>query len=121
MNSFEVNLKEQVQTCETKFRELNESLQESLVNVDVGQREVKSCQEEIKKLQNKLKESKISHEKFIGNGSKMVFNTGLTIGQFNALWKFLEPELCTPKRNGISQKNELFVVLGLHYKDLADR
>ena len=113
-------------TCEAKFRELNESLQESLVNVDAGQREVKSCQEEIKKLQNKLKESEFSHEKFIGNDSKVVFYTGLSSEQFNALWKFLEPELCTPKCNGISQKNELFVVLvkcrlGLHYEDLADR
>jgi hypothetical protein len=57
----------------------------------------------------------------------MIFYTGLSRKQFNALWEFIEPELSTPIRKYISQKNELFVAvlvkcrLGLEFEDLADR
>ena len=65
-------------------------------------------------------------EKFISDDSKMIFYTGLSRKQFNALWEFIESELSTPIRKDISQKNELFAVLvkcrlGLEFEDLADR
>ena len=73
-----------------------------------------------------MKESEFGYEKFVGDDNKMVLYTGLTSEQFNALWNFLQPEICTPARKGINQKNELFVVLvrcrlGLQYEDLAVR
>ena len=92
------NLKEQVCEVEKKNNELFSSL---LTTVE----EVKSCKEEIKQLENKLKETEFTHRKFIGSSSKMLFYTGLTNNQFNALWDFLEPEICTPKRENISQKD----------------
>ena len=58
---------------------------------------------------------------------KMIFYTGLSRKQFNALWEIIEPELSTAAiRKDISQKNELFAVLvkcrlGFEFEDLADR
>ncbi|XP_028416068.1 uncharacterized protein LOC114539654 [Dendronephthya gigantea] len=68
--------------------------------------ELKSCKEEIGVLKNQLKESKFSHERFIGDDNKMLFYTGLTNEQFHTLWAFIEPEMCS---------------LALQYEDLADR
>ena len=77
-------------------------------------------------LQNKLNQQQFGYEKFISDDSKMIFYTGLSRKPFNALWEFIEPELSTPIRKDISQKNELFAVLvkcrlGLEFEDLADR
>ena len=77
-------------------------------------------------LQNKLISQQFGCEKYIGDDSKMTFYTGLSSEQFNALWEFIEPELCTPIRKNISQKNEFFATLvrcrlGLEFEDLADR
>ena len=63
-------------------------------------------------MQNKLiNQQQFGYEKIISVDSKMIFYTGLSSEQFNALWEFIEPELCTPIRKNISQKNELFAVL----------
>ena len=76
--------------------------------------------------QNKLISQQFGCEKYIGDDSKMTFYTGLSSEQFNALWEFIEPELCTPIRKNISQKNEFFATLvrcrlGLEFEDFADR
>ena len=78
-------------------------------------------------MQNKLiNQQQFGYEKFISDDSKTIFYTSLNSEQFNALWELTEPELCTPIRKNISQKNELFAVLvkcrlGLEFEDLADR
>ena len=123
----EVNsLQVQVQEFEKKIEKLKNSLDYSLANTNTANQKVEACKEDIRLLEQKLIESTFGHEKFVGNDDKMLFYTGLTNDQFNALWQFLEPEICTPKRDKISRKNELFAVLlkcrlGLQNEDLADR
>ena len=102
------------------------SFKEQVSKLQEVHEEVKSCRKEIEELENRLKESKFTHERFAGDDNKMLFYTGLTNEQFNTLWAFLEPEICTPKRENISRKDELFAVLikcrlALQYEDLADR
>ena len=109
------NLKEQLHDLEEKLaseKEMNEKLRKYAHESEV--------------LQNKLNQQQFGYEKFISDDSKMIFYTGLSRKQFNALWEFIEPELSTPIRKDISQKNELFAVLvkcrlGLEFEDLADR
>ena len=98
------NLKEQLHDLEEKLasekdkeKEMNEKLRKYVHESEV--------------LQNKLNQQQFGYEKFISDDSKMIFYTGLSRKQFNALWEFIEPELSTPTRNDISQKNELFAVL----------
>ena len=124
MNSLQV----QVQEFENKIEKLKNSLDKSLANTNTNtaNQKVEACKEDIRLLEQKLIESRFGHEKFVGNDDKMLFYTGLTNDQFNALWQFLEPEICTPKRDKISRKSELFAVLlkcrlGLQNEDLADR
>ena len=110
---------------EKKQIEVN-SFKEQVSKLQEVHEEVKSCRKEIEELENRLKESKFTHERFAGDDNKMLFYTGLTNEQFNTLWAFLEPEICTPKRENISRKDELFAVLikcmlALQYEDLADR
>lgn len=84
--------------------------------------EVKNCRKEIKVLENQLKQRKFTHERFMGDDNNMLFYTGLTNDQFNTLWAFLGPQICTPRFENISRKDELFAVfikcrLSLQYKD----
>ena len=114
------NLKEQLNALEEKLA--SEKVKEKDMN-----EKLRKYEHERKDLQNKLiNQQQFGYEKFISDDSKMIFYTGLSSEQFNALWELIEPELCTPIRKNISQKNELFAVLvkcrlGLEFDDLAER
>ena len=86
----EVNsLQVQVQEFENKIEELKNSLDNSLANTNTANQKVEACKEDIRLLEQKLTETTFGHEKFVGNDDKMLFYTGLTNDQFNALWQFL--------------------------------
>ena len=120
------NLNEQLVNKEIKIQDFQNLLQESTPNTGMEHNKVDVCEADIIRLQNELQEREFNIERFINDDIKMVFYTGLNSEQFNSFWEFVEPEISTPKRKGISRKNELFAVLvklrlGLQYEDLADR
>ena len=121
--------KKQVDFDNLKKKQLN-VLEEKLASEKAKEKEMngklRKYEHESNVLQNKLISQQFGCEKYIGDDSKMTFYTGLSSEQFNALWEFIEPELCTPIRKNISQKNEFFATLvrcrlGLEFEDLADR
>ena len=115
------NLKEQLNALEEKLASEKAKEKDMNEKLKIMNMKVKFC-----KINLLINSSLAMYEKFISDDSKMIFYTGLNSEQFNALWELIEPELCTPIRKNISQKNELFAVLvkcrlGLEFEDLADR
>ena len=65
-------------------------------------KKLRKYERESKVLQNKLiNQQQFGYEKFISDDSKMIFYTGLSSEQFNALWELIEPEHRQCRRQGL--------------------